>query len=218
MKKVLAIFTAAILTLGLTACGAKTDAPISDTPAPSSQVTSTDPVQSDVPDTDVSSDTAAGDTSSKQEKPASSKPAAPSSSKPQTPASSKQQTPTPSKQQTPSQPTVTLTEFYNPNNNLYDKDAVVVRPRHLYWKDGKLVAECFVINGYDFTVSNINVKYLIFSNAQGEIVNGGFGVLQGLVLQPRTHGIWTFTFSGDAVTKYGADLRSIQYNSRVTTG
>lgn len=202
MKKVLAIFTAAILTLGLTACGAKTDAPISDTPAPSSQIISTDPVQSDVPDTDVSSDIAAGDTSSKQEKP----------------ASSKQQTPASSKQQTPSQPTATLTEFYNPNNNFYDKDAVVVRPRHLYWKDGKLVAECFVINGYDFTVSNINVKYLIFSNAQGEIVNGGFGVLQGLVLQPRTHGIWTFTFSGDAVTKYGADLRSIQYNSRVTTG
>lgn len=212
MKKVLAIFTAAILTLGLTACGAKTDAPISDTPAPSSQVASTDPVQSDVPDTDVSSDTAAGDVSSKQEKPASSKPAAPSSSKPQTPASSKQQTP--SKVETP-----TKNEFFNDNNNYYDVNAVSIRPRHVYWENGKLVAQCFVINGYNHPVYNLNVKGLVFSNGSVEIADGGFGYLssngQNISIGAHQHVLWTFTFSGNAITTANADLSHLVCDSNV---
>ena len=106
--------------------------------------------------------------------------------------------------------------FLNENNNFYDKDAVSVRPKYVYWHDGKLVAECFVVNGFDHPVFNINVKKLSFSNGDGLIAEGAFGKLDGVTLQPHTHIVWTFTFSADCIAKYGADITSLIYNSNVS--
>ena len=106
--------------------------------------------------------------------------------------------------------------FLNDNNNFYDQNAVSVRPRYVYWKDGKLVAECFVVNGFSHPVYNIEVKGLKFSNGHGVIADAAFGKLDGVVLQPYTHVMWTFTFPADCITKYGADITSLIYNSSVS--
>ncbi len=105
--------------------------------------------------------------------------------------------------------------FLNENNNFYDKDAVSVRPKYVYWYDGKLIAECFVVNGFDHPVFNIDVKKLSFSNEDGLIAEGVFGKLNGVTLQPHTHIVWTFTFSEDCIAKYAADITSLIYNSNV---
>lgn len=96
--------------------------------------------------------------------------------------------------------------FYNENNNYYDPNALSIRPLHVYWEDGILVAKCFVINGFSTNAFNIDVMELSFYNDSGLIASGSFGALQDLVLPPYTHTVWTFTFSGDAVVNYGADL------------
>ena len=106
--------------------------------------------------------------------------------------------------------------FLNENNNFYDQNAVSVRPKYVYWYDGKLIAECFVVNGFNHPVYNINVKSLSLSNADGLIAEGSFGSLEGVTLQPYTHVVWTFTFSADCIAKYGADITSLIYNSNVS--
>lgn len=179
------------------------------------------------------------DTASKEEekKPAASKPSAdkPTSSKEENkkPASSKPSAdkttsskveadkPTFSKIETTTSvpsPTISTNIFFNENNNTFDVNALTVKPRYVYWgKDGALYAECFVINGYSHNVFNINVKSITLSNKSGVIAEGtDFGVLNGVTLAPRTHVVWGFKFTGDAVKKYGADLSTLTCNARVS--
>jgi SLAP domain-containing protein len=107
-------------------------------------------------------------------------------------------------------------EFFNDSNNFYEAGQVNVRPRHMYWDGNVLVAQCFVINGLDTPVTNINVTDLDFSNGSGLIADAQFGILQGVTLQPHTHVLWTFKFGSDVVYQPGGDLSSIDYHSRVS--
>ena len=99
--------------------------------------------------------------------------------------------------------------FINENNNYYDVDAVSIRPRYVYWENGKLIAECFVINGFNHNVFNINVKSLSFNNGSVDIASAVFGVMNDVVLEPYTHVVWRFEFSANCVANYGADLSSL---------
>lgn len=104
--------------------------------------------------------------------------------------------------------------FLNETNNAIDANAVAIKPRHVYWENGQLVAECFVINGFPHTVGNINVKALEIYNESGQIASGGFGELQGLVLPSGYHGVWKFVFNADCVSQVNAALQSLtlRYN------
>lgn len=95
--------------------------------------------------------------------------------------------------------------YYNENNTSYEVDKVTVNPRYVYWDNGVLVAECFVINGYSQSVTNIDIQSFSLSNAYGEIASAAFGVLQDETLEPYTYSIWTLTFY-DGISSYGADL------------
>lgn len=99
--------------------------------------------------------------------------------------------------------------FFNENNNYYDANAVSIKPRYVYWEDGKLIAECFVINGFNYSVFNINVKSLSFNNGSVDIASASFGTMNDIVLAPYTHVIWRFEFPADCVSNYGADLSTL---------
>ena len=100
--------------------------------------------------------------------------------------------------------------FLNENNNILEKDALTIRPKYVYWKDGKLIAVCYVINGFSHNVFNINVKSLSFANKNGAIASASFGGLNNLSLAPNTHAEWTFEFNADCIQNYGADITSLQ--------
>lgn len=114
----------------------------------------------------------------------------------------------------PTEPAPSVTnEFVNLSNYAYDVNSLSIKPRHVYWQDGKLVAECFVINGYAHTVYNIEVKSLSFANPDGLIAAGSFGSLQNLVLGPYQYAVWTFTFSPDCISAAGASLSTLVCNA-----
>ena len=96
--------------------------------------------------------------------------------------------------------------FYNDTNNYYDLNQVSIRPRYMYWDNGVLVAECFVINGLPVNVYNINVENLEFSNGSVKIAQAAFGVMQNAVIAPYSHVIWTFYFDSNCVLSANADL------------
>lgn len=222
MKKLIALVSIIALILSLAACGNKKDlaentgSDLTDTTI-SSVDDNTEKTESDKPQNDA------------DEKPESDSTTTDSPSEPQTPQggtdskqetpkddpSSKQETPkddTSSKQDTPvkNEPTNASSYFLNENNNNYDIDAVSIKPRYVYWKNGELIAECFVINGFSHNVYNLDVKSLSFSNKSGVIASAvDFGILNGVNLPPYTNVVWTFRFSADCVAAYGADLSSL---------
>ena len=106
--------------------------------------------------------------------------------------------------------------FFNESNNTYDAEQVTVKPRYVYWKDGRLIAECFVINGCSVPVSDINVQGLAFANKSVNIASAAFGPINGVVLQPYTYIVWTFEFGSDTVMSYGADLNWLICNCNVS--
>ena len=194
MKKTLALLLTVIFVIGsLAACGTQPTIP-NDNSTPSQ-------TQSDIVDTNSNKDEtpATNETPDKEE--------------------DKNENSTPSNTNKEDQKPAEIDKnnfFLNNNNNFYDQNAVSVRPKHVYWENGKLVAKCFVVNGFNHPVFNIEVKNLSFSNKDGLIAEGAFGKLNGVTLQPYTHIEWTFTFPADCIAKYGADITSLIYNSNVS--
>lgn len=178
MKKIIAILMTIALTLSFAACG-KTE----DKPEREEQTTKNSVVESAIATTskeEVESTTEKAEdkeTATKEEK-----------------------------------PTETITEatvenyFYNPENNIIEENNLSIRPYRVYWDNGYLVAECFVINGYDYAITQINVEELNFSNHSGLIASGNFGIIENVTLQPNEHVIWTFKFAPDCVYMPNADL------------
>lgn len=99
--------------------------------------------------------------------------------------------------------------FYNDTNYFYDLNTVSVKPRYVYWENGMLIAECFVINGFDVPVYNVNVDLLEFSNSAGKFAGAAFGTLQGASIAPYSYIVWTFTFPADCVFSNNADLTGV---------
>lgn len=113
------------------------------------------------------------------------------------------------------QPDTSKNYFLNENNNFYDANAVSVRPKHVYWNNGTLIAVCYVVNGFSHPVFNVNVKSLKLSNKNGVIASASFGVLKDVVINPYSHVEWTFKFPAECIEKYGADITSLIYHSSV---
>ena len=114
-------------------------------------------------------------------------------------------------QETPSVETPVQNQnyFYNDTNYFYDLNTVSVKPRYVYWENGMLIAECFVINGFDVPVYNVNVDSLEFSNSAGKFAGAAFGTLQGASIAPYSYIVWTFTFPADCVFSNNADLTGV---------
>jgi len=56
-----------------------------------------------------------------------------------------------------------------------------------------------------------------FANGEGLVASGiDFGVSEGVVLGPYTNVVWIFTFSGEAVDNYGAELSSLNCTCKVS--
>lgn len=106
--------------------------------------------------------------------------------------------------------------FFNEQNSSYDIDSVSIKPRYVYWENGTLVAECFVINGFSHAVHSLNVDSLTFSNESGEIASAGFGALEGVMLPAYSNVVWTFTFDADFVSIQDAELSSLTTNASVS--
>lgn len=217
MKKILAIILVAIFALALTACSAKPADPVSDTPA--SSVTAGTEVDANPTSSQVSSKPTsyvASYTSSK--KPVSSSSKQQSTQNPASSQPSKVQQTTPSSATQGTQAPV-KNEFFNDGNHAPDINSVSIKPRHVYWDNGKLVAQCFVINGCNYPVYNLNVKSLVFANSQVQIADGGFGYMQSngqnISIAANSYVLWTFTFSGDAVTTANSDLGHLICDSNV---
>ena len=111
-------------------------------------------------------------------------------------------------------------EFLVPYNNKEVPGRVQINPKHIWYEDGNLYAECFVINGLPKSVTRIELVYVRFLKNNVRFAEAGFGVLDDFGSIPP-HGtiMRTFCFPKGYV-KYNIDLKDIatitwQWNNKL---
>lgn len=143
------------------------------------------------------------------------------------PATSSEVIGTPPPQSKPSTPTPTPVPaenvFFHDTNyaDSLHTNNVTIKPRRVYWDNGLLQAECFVINGMGGAVWNVNVNGLRFYNRAGNIANASFGTLNANSqfngsIPAHSYIVWTFTYAPDCIYNYGADLSELGCEAKTT--
>jgi hypothetical protein len=86
----------------------------------------------------------------------------------------------------------------------------------VYYEGDTLVAEMYVDNGLEVPVHNLRDINISLSNGSVEFANGLFEAMPGAVIPAKSHTIWTFRFSGNAVSANNAVLTgSLKYSVQI---
>lgn len=115
----------------------------------------------------------------------------------------------PAEQEKPAEPAV-KNEYFNDTNYETEEGRIAVKPRHVYWKDGKLVAECFIINGECYIAQGICVTNLLVETPDGKVIaESCFDYTHEEEVRYGSWYIQTFTFSAENVRIKDADLQDL---------
>ena len=108
------------------------------------------------------------------------------------------------------EPPTTGNVFYNLNNAFFEPDDVTIRPTHIYYDDGMLVAKCLILNGRSTTVSQLEVEALTVMDGEDTIIaQAAFGSLEDLTIPSNRYEEWTFYFPKETVLLDNALLQTI---------
>lgn len=110
----------------------------------------------------------------------------------------------------PSEPE-TKNEYINNENTAFPEEGLAIRPKHVYFKNGQLVAECFVINAQTIPVINVEA-YLRIENDAGIIAEGNFQQSPVPRVEARSYVVHTFVFTADCVLVKNAELENLFCN------
>lgn len=110
----------------------------------------------------------------------------------------------------------TKNEYYNPYFNAHGSSVQII-PYHVWYQDGKMYADCYVVNMEPNTVKNIYVNELALGNSNGQVIaDASFGKINGMTLAPRDYASHRFVFQNGSF-KNNVNLRNgIQYNARTS--
>ena len=92
-------------------------------------------------------------------------------------------------------------------------NVVCISPKSVYYKDGKLIMNAYVYNGFEYEIFNINNVTIKLGNGQELIAEANFGALNDLTLECKSYAEWTFTFEADAVIINDSDLSQLTWET-----
>ena len=98
-------------------------------------------------------------------------------------------------------------EFYDPYNYAEDYNVLSIKPKYIRYENGRLVATCYVINGFDHPVYNIHADRIRLYDSKGKLfADGSFGTLNYYrILGAHQRLVWDFVFQSGSFVK-NADL------------
>lgn len=100
--------------------------------------------------------------------------------------------------------------YQSQRNPVVTQGQVTVQPVYIHYDGTKLIAECYVINGTDQVISNVDVYSFRMTEGGREIAAANFGVLEGVTLAPGESIKWQFCFPKKTVFDYDAYLPDVQ--------
>ena len=99
-------------------------------------------------------------------------------------------------------------EFRNDANFQELPNSINICPFHIWYENGSVIADCYVINGYNHAVYNVNVRGLsLRANNSQLFADANFGVINnGGAIGAHSYIRWRFIFSGNCVLRKDASL------------
>ncbi len=107
-------------------------------------------------------------------------------------------------------PGKTVNDYRDQRPPVVQQNEISLQPIHVYYKGNDLVAVCYVINGTQQLVSDIDIYSLRLTAGSREIAAANFGILENLTLEPGASGQWQFRFPAETVSAHNADLTDLQ--------
>lgn len=96
--------------------------------------------------------------------------------------------------------------YYNNSAPAVTEGVVTVQPIEVRYDNGALVAVCYVINGTQQTVENIDVYHFVLENDGQRLAAANFGYLQNAAVAPGEAIKWEFRFPRKTVLVQDARL------------
>lgn len=103
-------------------------------------------------------------------------------------------------------------EYFNDTPQMVD-NVVCISPKRVYYKNGKLIMNAYIYNGFEYEIFNINNVTIKLGNGQELIAEANFGSLDDLSLEYKSYAEWTFTFDVDAVIINDSDLSDLTWET-----
>ena len=101
--------------------------------------------------------------------------------------------------------------FFNDQNNIITAGAVTITPRYVRYENGQIVAECFVNNGTQQTVTAFQVTRLAFGDSNQQMIcDATFPDVVNTVIAPNSSIVHTFRFPAGTVVNPNAQLSSLR--------
>lgn len=100
--------------------------------------------------------------------------------------------------------------YQSQRNPVVTQGQVTAQPIYIHYDGTKLIAECYVINGTDQVISDVDVYSFRMTEGGREIAAANFGVLEGVTLAPGESIKWQFCFPKKTVFDYNAYLPDVQ--------
>lgn len=105
-------------------------------------------------------------------------------------------------------------EFFNDTiEGRYNDGKLTVLPRHVYFQNGRLYAECFIVNTTGNDYSNLSVIQMnIFDKNGKKIAGANFNADQAITIKDNTYIPHTYIFSGDQIENTKVDMSTLTLN------
>ena len=130
-----------------------------------------------------------------------------------TTTTTKKPTTTTTKKPTTTTTTLAQNVYLRNNNNYITQGEISINPRYVYWRNGNLVAECYVINGTSSTITRLKVNELTFYvyGTSRVIASADFGEVNINPIGRNQYQIVTFTFGTNDVRLNNANITSLDW-------
>lgn len=97
--------------------------------------------------------------------------------------------------------------FYNDSlDGRWVVDSITVVPKEVYFENGKLVAHCYIVNGYSTTATNVGITQIIVADKNGVQFANAYFYSQNLTIAPLSYVEHTFTFGADTLSTTNVDM------------
>ena len=105
--------------------------------------------------------------------------------------------------------------FYNASvDGRWTSDAISVAPKEVYFENGKLIAKCFVVNGYSTNATRVCILEMTILDRNGKEVAHAYFNPQNLSIAKLSYIEHTFKIDSDAITSTDVDLTALDVRVR----
>ncbi len=109
------------------------------------------------------------------------------------------------------QPKSTENRYFNDQiDGRWYADAITLLPKEVSYESGKLVATCYIFNGYDSDMRHFGITFMCINGSDGmPIASGDFNGKHNWTIPAKGYIEQTFTFSGAALETLNAPLMDL---------